>query len=86
MKLLMVDAICGVGFPSLLIASECAKVGLAYPVLGFGWEWNREALMNQPEEKLGELYGALREAREEQWETERAAPADRKSTRLNSSH
>lgn len=68
MKTLVIDAIVGIGFPSMLLAEECRKAGLA-AFTGNQWnecyEWRRDQLEKVSEEKLQELYTALREAREE---------------------
>lgn len=69
MKTLVIDAIVGIGFPSILLADECRKAGLA-ECLGGGhgdprYEWRRDQLEKIELEKLQELYTALREAREE---------------------
>ena len=76
MKTLVIDAIVGIGFPSVLLADECRKAGLARnvpghePVYGnwvgnLNYEWGRDQLEKIDLEKLQELYTALREAREE---------------------
>lgn len=68
MKTLVIDAIVGIGFPSILLADECRKAGLA-EFTGNQWnekyEWRRDQLEKVELEKLQELYTALREAREE---------------------
>lgn len=68
MKTLVIDAIVGIGFPSVLLADECRKAGLA-EFAGHQWsnhyEWRRDQLEKIELEKLQELYTALREAREE---------------------
>lgn len=68
MKTLVIDAIVGIGFPSVLLADECRKAGLA-EFTGNQWnekyEWRRDQLEKIELEKLQELYTALREAREE---------------------
>lgn len=68
MKTLVIDAIVGIGFPSVLLADECRKAGLA-SFTGNQWndnyEWRRDQLEKIELEKLQELYTALREAREE---------------------
>lgn len=76
MKTLVIDAIVGIGFPSMLLADECRKAGLARslaghePVYGdwvgnLSYEWRRDQLEKVSEEKLQELYTAMRESREE---------------------
>ena len=67
-KTLLVDAICGVGFPSLPLAAECEKAGLAADA-GNQWNpsylWRRERLQRCSINQLQELYEGLCEAREE---------------------
>lgn len=65
MKTLVIDAIVGIGFPSVLLAEECRKAGLARGQAGNYFEWRRDQLEKIELEKLQELYTALREAREE---------------------
>lgn len=63
---LLVDAICGVGFPSVILAQECESVGLAeYDLYHQRFEWDRKALFHVTIEQLQELYQGLCEAREE---------------------
>lgn len=62
---LLIDAVCGVGFPSLLLAQECERVGLADYTAGAGWAWDRRALAAVSIDALQELYTGLCEAREE---------------------
>ena len=67
LKVLIIDAICGVGFPSHLLATECEKAGMAiysqhHPDL---YVWDRNALALSPISKLQALYQALCEARDE---------------------
>lgn len=71
---LLIDAICGVGFPSVLLAQECERVGLADAVLGhepvYGhtqniWRWDRKALWKIDIVALQELYEGLCQSREE---------------------
>lgn len=67
-KTLLVDAIVGVGFPTLLLASVCEDAGLAVFVGNQhnpAWEWKRNALARNPTEKLQGLYEALCDARDE---------------------
>ena len=65
-QLLLIDAICGVGFPSVILAQECERVGLAH----YGEEhaqyfaWDRKALWNVAIDDLQELYSGLCERRE----------------------
>ena len=69
MKTLIIDAICGVGFPSMIVASECEKLGLATftgDQHNPEWQWSREALAGCRIETLEELYGSLRTKREQQ--------------------
>ena len=65
-KQLLIDAICGVGFPSLLLAQECERVGLAdlNPTRN-GWLWDRKALWAVETDSLQELYEGLCKSREE---------------------
>lgn len=65
-KQLLVDAICGVGFPCILLAEECVRVGLALSAgnqWNPAWEWNAKALAACTEDQLQELYQALCEKR-----------------------
>lgn len=65
---LLVDAICGIGFPSVVLATECQKVGLAVFTGSQNnpeWLWRRSMLEKISSEKLEELYQGLWEAREE---------------------
>ena len=71
MKTLVIDAIVGIDFPSVLLFDEVQlliKAGLA-EFTGKQWnekyEWRRDQLEKIELEKLQELYTALREAREE---------------------
>lgn len=66
-KVLIIDAIVGVGFPTYLLATECERAGLAiysqhHPDM---YVWNRNALARNPIEKLQELYQGLCEARDD---------------------
>ena len=68
LKRLVVDAICGVGFPSMVLALECEKAGLATdigPALSTQFIWRRERLMRCRIDQLQELYQGLCEARDE---------------------
>ena len=68
LKRLVVDAICGVGFPSMLLAAECKKAGLAVdvgPALTTQYIWRRERLQRCRIDQLQELYQGLCEARDE---------------------
>jgi hypothetical protein len=76
-KRLIIDAICGVGFPSVLIAQECERVGMATVRLGhdqtYGevqniWYWNRKALWAVSIDDLQDLYEGLCEQREKNME------------------
>lgn len=63
--LLLIEAICGVGFPSLIIAQECERVGMAdLNDSHDGWVWDRRALLNVDIEDLQELYDGLCDQRE----------------------
>ena len=68
-KRLVVDAICGVGFPSTLLAQECEKAGLAVFIGNSydpqGWIWRREQLLKCSTESLQELYEGLCDARDD---------------------
>jgi hypothetical protein len=68
LKRLVVDAICGVGFPSPLLAAECVSAGMAVDA-GNQWNaryvWRRERLLRCRIEQLQELYQGLCEARDE---------------------
>lgn len=66
-KLLLIDAICGVGFPSVVIAQECERVGLAHYGEEFEqyFAWDRKALWAVSIDQLQELYAGLCEQREE---------------------
>lgn len=66
-QLLLIDAICGVGFPAVTIAAECERVGMAtysYSLDGGTWLWDRKALWNVTIDDLQELYSGLCERRE----------------------
>lgn len=64
MQTLVIDAICGVGFPSTVLAAECEALGLAKRVDIMRWEWDRKALYQASLEALQTLYQSLRETRE----------------------
>ena len=67
-KTLLTDAIVGIGFPSLLLATEVERAGMARftgNALFPAWEWCRERLMCCRVEQLQELYQGLCEARAE---------------------
>lgn len=68
MKTLTIDAIIGAGFHSVVIATECERVGLAEFTgnqHNTAWSWKREALEKLELDTLQELYTAMRESREE---------------------
>lgn len=66
MKTLVIDALIGVGFHSVVIAQECERVGLAdFDKFHTRWSWRREQLEQLDLDKLQELYTAMRESREE---------------------
>jgi len=66
MKTLVIDAIVGAGFHSVVIAQECERVGLAdFDKYHTRWSWRRERLEQLDLDKLQELYTAMRESREE---------------------
>lgn len=63
---LLIDAICGVGFPSLLLAQECERVGLAnLNATHDGWLWDRKALWKVDASQLQELYQGMCATRED---------------------
>lgn len=67
-KTLLIDAIVGVGFPTIMLASVCEDAGLATFVgnqHNHAWEWKRGALARNTTEKLQELYEALCGARDD---------------------
>lgn len=66
MKTLVIDALIGAGFHSVVIAQECERVGLAdFDKFHTRWSWRREQLEQLDLDKLQELYTAMRESREE---------------------
>lgn len=68
MKTLIIDAICGVGFPTLSLALEAESQGLSqYDMSTRSHQWATDKLVAQPLETLQKLYEALREAREEEF-------------------
>ena len=68
MKTLIIDAICGVGFPTLSLAVEAENNGLSYyDMASRSHRWDTDKLVAQPLETLQKLYEALREAREEEY-------------------
>ena len=81
-QLLLIDAICGVGFPAVTIAAECERVGLAHyrPGLDVPWSWDRKALWNVSLDDLQELYSGLCEQREKNMEP--TAPLDEPESRI----
>lgn len=62
---LLIDAICGVGFPRFLLAQECEKVGLAVISSAGDYEWERQMLWGCSTDQLQELYSTLCDARED---------------------
>lgn len=68
MKTFLIDAIVGVGLPSILLAQEAERVGMA-DFCGNqhnpSWAWHRDKLERLEEPQLQELYQSLREARDE---------------------
>jgi hypothetical protein len=66
MKTLIIDALCGVGFPSEQIALQCELAGLAVRSADGRWSWIRDRLEAAPQQMLEELYSAMREYREKQ--------------------
>ena len=66
MKTLVIDAIVGAGFHSVVIAQECERIGLAtFDKYRNTWAWRREQLEKLELDPLQELYTAMRESREE---------------------
>ena len=66
MKTLVIDALIGAGFHSVVIAQECERVGLAdFDKYHSKWSWRREQLEQLDLDKLQELYTAMRESCEE---------------------
>ena len=66
MKTLVIDALIGAGFHSVVIAQECERLGLAeFDKYHTSWSWRRSQLEKLELEKLQELYTAMRESREE---------------------
>lgn len=64
-KTLLIDAICGVGFPSMILAEECVKVGMAeFAGSHQAPEWRRPALQELPIDTLQELYDGLADKRD----------------------
>lgn len=61
---LVIDAICGVGFPTLAAGIEAEQIGLAVPTgnrhSGPYWVWVRDALKKLPEHKLQNIYVNLK--------------------------
>ena len=67
MKTLLVDAICGAGFPTYQLADAYTRTGFASFTgnqHNEAWEWNREALSKLEEYRLMFIYTQLREARD----------------------
>lgn len=64
---MIIDAICGVGFPSITLADQCQRVGLA-DFTGNQWNpdwaWDRKALWKIKIEDLQALYDGLCEQRD----------------------
>ena len=64
---LLVDGICGVGFPTMGIGLQAEKMGLAYFASGHAmtertWRWMPEKLREIPFSKLQDLYYNLKVA------------------------
>lgn len=77
-KQLVIDAIVGVGFPSVVLAQECERVGLARfsgDQWNPQWEWLRDRLAAVAVDKLQELYDGLCEQREQN--TQQTEPLDK---------
>ena len=68
-KQLLIDAICGVGFPSLILASQCEQAGLAtmqpHSAGGPLFTWDVIALGAVEVDQLQALYDGLCALREE---------------------
>lgn len=67
-KDMVIDAICGIGMPSMLIATECEKVGMAEfsgNQWNPSWLWRRDRLAPLSVSQLQELYDGLYEARKD---------------------
>jgi hypothetical protein len=78
MKTLIIDAICGVGFPGFSIGVEAERNQLAYfsgSSGNQGWRWRRDRLEMKSLEKLQALYENLRIARDEM--RDMAAPVEK---------
>lgn len=76
MKLLLTDAICGIGFPSVATAMEAEKSHMAYFTGNQHnpeWKWIRGKLECLTEEQLQALYEGLRNDRERLAETDHAS-------------
>lgn len=77
LKVLVIDAICGVGFPTPMLGTACEQAGMARFDMETGvYEWRRNALAASPLEKLQQLYDALCEARDDEFVSV-GAPHDR---------
>ena len=76
-KQLVVDAIMGIGFPSVVMAQECERVGLAQfsgDQWNPDWQWIRTRVEAIELDKLQELYEGLSQAREDNRKAHEAAP------------
>lgn len=70
---LLIDAICGVGFPTILLGAECVKVGLARDTSdqwNVDFEWDRLALSAVETGALQDLYEGLCAKRDKNFETD----------------
>lgn len=79
MKTLVIDAICGVGFPTLSIALTAERAHLAHYVGGQNnarHEWRREKLQELDQETLQMMYEGLRTERDGSDETPAAASTE----------
>lgn len=60
---LLIDAISGVGFPTMAIAIEAENTHYAFfDALIENWRWSQPALAKLPEAQLQNLYANLKEA------------------------
>lgn len=67
MKMLLIDALCGVGIPGMILGQKCEEAGLAKYTgdqHDMRWEWDRQVLVGVAIEQLQELYQAMCEQRE----------------------
>lgn len=68
LKVLVIDAICGVGFPTPMLGTACEQAGMArYDMESGVYEWRRNALARSTMPQLQQLYDALCEARDDEF-------------------